>query len=229
MFYIVGELLNKNSVCVDFYSDGVFDRFEDWINRFYITKLPWCSEKLSAFPLIKGIFKDIELEELKDLENEIILEGDFRNIRIYSAFISNEFVSEFNKRIKQYKKMDYYDFAFPGRDYEQEKWLNKGYMIKPYEIIYTDHCEIQDDDFLNRGYCYEFRSDLEFLKYKEWGEEKDLYHKENTKGYMVFCYKDELLKYLKQNKLTIFRMFVKYKDKKHEFIFDQIKDYKESV
>jgi len=223
MFYIVNEFLNKKSVCVDFYTDGVFDRFEDWINRFYIKKLPWCSEKLSPFPLIKAAFKDMELNEFQNT-NKIILEGSFNGIFICSAFISNEFANEFYKKIKQYEKMDYYDFAFPGWDYEQEEWLKKGYLIKPYKIIDTNHCEIQDDDFLNRGYCYEFETNLDFLKYKEWGEEKDLYSKESKKGYMVYCKKEELLKYLKQNNLTLFRMVVKYKDKKYEFIFDRLEE-----
>ena len=39
---------------------------------------------------------------------------------------------------------------------------------------------------------------------------------------MVYCKKEELLKYLKQNNLTLFRMFVRYKDNKYEFIFDRL-------
>jgi len=223
MFYIVNEFLDKKGVCVDRDDFGyIEDRFEDWINRFYITKLPWCSERLYSFPLIKGAFKEIDLEEMKNLDDIVILEGKFRNISIHSAFFSNEFVDEFKKRIKKYEKMDYYDFAFPGFDYEQEEWIKKGYLIIPYEIIYTNHCEIQDDDFLNRSYCYGFEADLDFLKYKEWGEEKDLVFKENKKVYIVYCKKEVLLKYLKQNNLTLFRMFVKYKDKKHKFIFDTL-------
>ena len=223
MFYIVNELLDKKGVCIDRDDFGyIEDRFEEWIERFYITKLPWCSERLSSFPLIRGAFKEINLEEIKNLGGLFILEGKFNNISIYSAFISNKFAYEFTKKVQQYEKKDYYDFAFPGWDYEQEEWIKKGYLTNPYEIIYINHCEIQNDDFLNRSYCYRFETNLEFLKYKEWGEEKNLVFKENTKGYMVYCNKNELLKYLKQNNLTLFRMFVKYKDKKNEFIFDRL-------
>jgi len=222
MFYIVGELLEKKSVCVDFYSDGIFDRFENWIERFYIKNGIWCSDKLSPFPLIKVAFKEVELSELINIKQYIILEGEFNNIEVYSAFISNEFFPKFSKKIKKYNKMDYYEFSFPGFDYEQDEWLRNGYLIKPFKVDYENHCEIQSDDFLNRSFCYEFESNLDFLKYKEWGEE-DRYLKKDKKGYIVYSSKNKLLEFLKEKRLNLFRIFVKHKDKKHQFCFDIVK------
>jgi hypothetical protein len=220
MFYIVGELLNEKSVCVDFYSDGVFDRFDDWIKRFYINNSQWCSDKLSPFPLIKAAFKDIELNEFD--ENEYyILKGEINNFSINSAFINKRFEKKFSEIIEKYKNLDYYEFAFPGYDFEEEEWIKQGYLIKPFEIIYENHCEIQDDDPFNRSYCYELKSKHNFIKYKEWGEEKDL-HSENKKGYTVYCEKEELIKFLKEHNVVVFRMFIKNKKTQYYFKFDNI-------
>ena len=222
MFFIVNELLNTYPVCIDRYDDGDFNKFEEWISRYYICENHWISETRDEKPqtdLFKNIedYENIPLEKLINDKENIVLSASVNkksnnsrvNITIDSILVDKEFSQAVITYFNNFKS--YYDYSFP---YDNNK-ISKD-MFQKLFILNDNISELENHDIFKRKIYYRFetKNDIEFIQFSD--EESE--YEDYDYGYIVRASKMELNKMTElENKDIVFEIILevsKNNDKK---------------